>query len=457
MTEQAHRTWPAFGTRVLAALVILYACLLALAPPAAAHVRIETDPATGTRHAVGPSQIRVKLSEPVHSDQLHVTLRRYRGPEQALKVDRDGRTAKREYTAPISHKLKRSNYMIEVTVTADGHLMRYRTYFVVGPDPLIKQGVGGADTANRASETLNRTGSPLGLVALVGIGLLFTATLTGATRTMLALAARTARFCIWFGVTAVILQLAAVVMARDGQLEAVYGTQVGRLLLLQLATFGAVSWTAERLTVVPAMSHRRATLENTLAVTGLVLVLAYAGRSHAAGDEWSFMSLTVAMVHLSSVSLWISGLLALTTLTYRETLCDVPPVTLRRFGRLARSCSCLALLSGAFLAFRLTDGFDFTALRSAYGVALMGKGVMVCIFAFCAWRTHQAIDTASDAHTSSPPATPSIGSGADGVLTVPPGTHAPGSAQPLRKRVLTQSGSALAVLISANVLAVWAR
>lgn len=441
---------------VLAALAVLQMCLLALAPAASAHVRIETDPATGSHHKVGPSQIQVRMSQPVHPDLVEVTLRRADGVEQKLPLDTDDDNPSREYTAVIGHELSRASYMVEVSASADGHRMTYRAYFVVGPGPVVKQGVAGADTSNRTSDILNRTGSPLGLIALVGFGLLFTATLTGAPRPMLAVAARAARFCVSFGVTAVVLQLAGVVLAKDGQLAASYSTQVGRLLLLQLVTFAALVWAGRKLVAVPAMSQRRANRENALAVVGLLLTLTYAGRSHAAGDEWAFMSLMVAMVHLAAVSLWMSGLLAMATVASRDRLDSVPAVVLDRFSALAKWCATLAMASGFFLAFRLTDGFDAAALASTFGAALLGKTAMVAVLGFCAWRTHRALAATRQATAPAHPQHPAADVPGSVMTLAPPKAPSLTTNAQLTRRVLLEARIALVVLAAANVLAVWA-
>lgn len=456
--RSTRQTRIACAARFLAVLAVLQACLFTLAPPATSHVRVETDPVSGSRHEVGPRQIHLRFNKPVHPDQVTVSLRPAGGQARPLQLDQGGEGRRLDYTASLDRRLARASYTIEVSASADGHYMQYRSYFVVGPGPIVKQGPGAGDT-NQAAALLNRTGSPLGLIALVGIGMLFTATLIGAPRSTLAAAARAARYCVWFGLAAVALHLTAVILAKDGAFSAVYGTQVGRLLLLQLLMFGLVLWTADRLIAVPALSQRRGTWENVLAVVGMVLTLTYAARSHAAGDEWSFMSLMVAMVHLGAVSLWLSGLLALATVASRNMLEEVPAVMLTRFSRLVRWCAGLAIASGIFLAFRLSDGFDTAALASTFGAALIGKSAMVAVLAFCAWRTHQALAVAGESTvpaiaTRNPePATTT----STGTLVLSPARASTRiDDERLRRHVLTETRLALAVLIAANIMAVWA-
>ena len=119
----------------IAPLAVLVALLLAWAPSAAAHTRVDrTSPAAGDTARTPVREVRVRFSAPVAAGLTRLTL--VRGGETVAEGGAaDPESGRREYVLPLGAPLHAGDYTVRWrTVGADGHVLEGSFGFTVAPE-----------------------------------------------------------------------------------------------------------------------------------------------------------------------------------------------------------------------------------------------------------------------------------------------------------------------------------
>lgn len=450
-----------------ALLTGLFLAVLLIATPlnAHAHVGIESDPPSGSRLDAAPKNIDLSFSEPVDPSMVHIKL-----TDASNQSEVPTATSGQEGVPRDTLSIAPTEFMTEGSYTlsvralgSDGHVVRSDTSFVIGDGPLIKYSPDADSSSQGIRGAATRTGSILGITSLIGAALTFTCLIAGLrSHHLWRSVIRVAQVSVAVGVVgAVLTYLGYDPPTLDAKstlgdhLAATFATPFGKLLLLRIAALAALVITTARLLRIHPEDARRPTLENALTIIGFILAFSFAGSSHAAADDWSFTTLFVALIHLSAAVLWLSGLFGLAFLAYQERLAEIGPLMIRRFGQLAGWCAAAATVSGVLLAFRLTNGFDLSSLKTAYGAALGGKVAMVGLLFICALLTHRSAQSAellATPATSPSPATSPPGGDTGQTQLVSRTIAGPA----IRQRLLIETSAAAAVLALANIMSAWA-
>lgn len=445
--------------RALLAGLFLTVLLIATPLDAHAHVGIESDPPSGSRLDAAPKNIDLSFSEPLDPSMVHIKLTDA-SDQSEVPTATSGQEGVPRDTLSItpSESMPEGSYTLSVqALGSDGHVVRSDTSFVIGNGPLIKDSPDAGSSSQGIRGAATKAGSILGIASLIGAALTFTCLIVGLrSHHLWRSVVRVGQASVAVGVVgAALMYLGYEPPTLDAKftlgdhLVATFATPFGKLLLLRIAALVALVTTTARLLRIRPEEAGRPTLENTLAIIGFILAFSFAGSSHAAADDWSFTTLFVALIHVSAAALWLSGLFGLAFLAHQERLAEIGPLIIRRFGQLAGWCAAAATVSGVLLAFRLTNGFDLSSLKTVYGAALGGKVAMVGLLLLCALLTHRSAQSAELLATpaNSPPG------GDAGQTQLASRTIA---VPAIRQRLLVESSLAAAVLALANILAAWA-
>lgn len=383
--------------------VLLLGCALALLPvtPAQAHVEVELiSPAPDSQLPRSPSAFELHFSEPLRPQDVTGRIARTSGAGPSeLTPDAGSELVSRTITLPLTSELPRGSYTLTVTARGlDGHTVIDKFYFAIGDAPLQREGVetsaSSAPVHVKLIAKIADLTEDLGLVALAGTGplLVFFPAL---------MRSRRARRLILLGVaacaTGTVLSLVVYGPLAENQgltaawpesLTATVSTQTGRLQglrLIALACFAA-AFARRRRGPSPAA-------ENTLVLAALVVLLTFAGSTHAAGAKLAMAAMGVAMLHLAAASWWVATLLttliAARTPGYRHS--QEFDDGLESVGRTTPTVIATALLTGLGVTGFVTEGFDRDGLWSLYGVALAIKLTAVVIGLLLGRRVRSAI------------------------------------------------------------------
>lgn len=404
------------GTASLVAVAVLLAMAqLLLTPlPAQAHETVElSSPSAGARLESGPATVSVTLTGPLDPDapvSLSVADARGRAvPTGDPVLSGDLRTV----TVSVAGGTSEGAFLVEFAgVTADTHPVRAAFAFTVGDAVPISASGSATDAAGAHPVTaaLNDIATLLGYLGLALAGALVLLRLGGASpgrsasRTVLS-------GCLLMAASALAaLLLHGPLVAGAGPAAALQGDLLGatvasshgRLLLLRCAAalvLAAVALPMLRARSAPAPAPTR---ENVAMVTGLTVLVSFAGTGHPSTDDLSFLTLTAGMVHSGAMAAWLGGLLL--TAVRATAGAGHPPVTvqqLRVLAELATVAVVLVLSSGLYLAWR-TVGTPAAMLTTGYGAVLAVKLALVLGLLSVAARGRQALRD----HDAEPGASP---------------------------------------------------
>jgi len=353
--------------------------------PAQAHVEVEMiTPSENERLVRAPADVRLSFSGPVESDEVHVELVGVRTRTRAdLQVAGDGLTQNPEIDLPAS--LPDDSYRLEVRALAtDGHTVVRDFAFVVGDGPLVgASGAGtGLSSASPAVNALDYATTVLRLVGLVLVGAAVAGTAARAAfppwleRAWLAgppigLVAAASDFLLaWPRAGGTGLSEAF----SPAGMQSTLGSQIGSLTVVR-----ALALVALWVVVAQLVRRRRAEpysqplgWENALYALSVAVLLGVVGASHAASDEWAFVTLVVGMIHVGAVCLWLGavvdvGAFASRRLPWREAAAASRPV-----ATVAQAGVVVVVASGPVITWRVAGN-----LAGAYGVLLAVKLVLV--------------------------------------------------------------------------------
>lgn len=127
------------------------------------------------------------------------------------------------------------------------------------------------------------------------------------------------------------------------------GTLDSRFGQLMLARIGLLVVAGVAVRLLPA---RRSDERALLAILGLGLVLTYSLAEHSGQGNQVPLAATEDVIHLSSVAVWLGGLVLIFTALARQPAATVRGLNLPEWSRLASTAVVLIVLSGAYLTWR---------------------------------------------------------------------------------------------------------
>jgi copper transport protein len=146
------------------------------------------------------------------------------------------------------------------------------------------------------------------------------------------------------------------------------------------------------LLVLPALRdprRERANLVNAFdAVLAVAVLATFTFAEHARTGRYVLLGTVTDLVHLSTASLWLGGVVVLATLLLRRSVPHDAPEITARFSRIAAPAITIIAISGAVQAWRQTDGLD-SVFDTTYGRLLLTKvGLVVMIVAAASVSRH---------------------------------------------------------------------
>ena len=373
---------------LVALLVGLLLTGVGTAGPAAAHATlVSTDPGEGARLDSSPDEVTLEFSEGVSLGAGYARVVTAGGD----RVDTgtaavDGNLV----TIPLRGDLPDDGYLVTYrVVSADSHPISGAFSFVIGDGELVSAGAAAGDAsvddAIAALLPSSRWIGFGGMALVIGIPVLaLVCWPAGWASTRL-------RRLVGVGAAAVVVSSVGALL-----LQGPYAAGSGLSTVLDPSLLGATlssttGWSAiARLVLAvglwlalrPAWQRGEAPGRGGLVVAGVLalgLVGATAATGHPVAGPWPALALLVAMVHVAAMSVWLGGLVGLTSGLLRA---DTPPdqlaTGLARFSRLAFAAVVALVVSGILQTVR--EVASPTALTStAYGRILMVKIAFVLV------------------------------------------------------------------------------
>ena len=400
---------------LLATLVAAIGIVLAVAAPASAHATLEsTTPAENSVVATAPSQVTLTFDESVgiSSDSIRVF------DPGGARVD-DGHTTPTSNPDTIAIGLRSG--LGKGTYTVAWHVISADSHPVEGAYVFS---IGAAGSTKVDESTINvKSSTAVGVFygALRWLGYLGYALLFGGFAFLVlcwptGASDRRAFRLLAIGWTASLAAAIGVLVVQGAYagelplgsaldtsvLSGTLGTRFGqavvaRLLLLALAA-PLLAATLRRL---PDATKRGRTY--FLATTGLLGVLGaatWAAGDHASTGEQVPIAVVSDLVHLTSMGLWLGGLLMLAFVVTRPVspriAVDGPEVTaVRRFSRLAMGCVGALVVSGVYQAWRNVG--SWAALSGTpYGRLVVLKIGGLCVLIGLGWMARDWIRRATE-------------------------------------------------------------
>lgn len=420
----------------IAPLAALVALLLAWAPGASAHTRVErTSPAAGDTARTPVREVRVRFSAPVEPGLTRLTL--VRGGEALAEGGAaDPESGRREYVLPLGAPLHAGDYTVRWrTVGADGHVLEGSFGFTVAaeaspgvapptPDP-VEAAQAATAAAHGAEEgdagtIRSRAASPLAvavrwawfasLLGMIGVAAFRFGVLSRVDREPeFAAVARRAEYAAWYvalGAAALSavsllarlwLQASALGLTRDGWNEA----GVDRLIT---GTGWGLAWTLQAIATVAfaiglavaRAPHGRGAGWMGAAAGAVLLAAVPALSGHAAGVEGpTWLAILSDTLHVLGAGVWLGTLAVLMAVGVPAALSDRPragaavAAMVRWFSPIALAGAGVAGATGIVSAlFHLTAVPDLW--ETGYGRALVLKLVLLgatAALGFYHWRT----------------------------------------------------------------------
>lgn len=415
----ATRGVPARGRRALRLLVVLAALLVGAALPASAHSTLErSDPPDGGMVAVGRTHLTLWFGEPVDESSSSFSVRGSSGlsspPVPTTTTSDDTRTVIRLETTP----LVRGTYTITWAVLAqDGHPVRGTVTFGAGIRPTSVQASdsGRADPRAVGLRVVDLGGTLLALGSLSMIGGVLTALGStgaslrrrvlglGAVGSAAALAASAATPLLTAGTRLGPVDASGTELGSAAR-DVLFNSTWGVLWLLRLAALALATtalWSARRRTSrgisSEEMPREKARACRSMLLAGGALIVsagldAWAGHASTL-PAGSAVAAVAATLHMLAAAVWAGGLLVLVFSVVPLMRLDaatrrgVTPAAWRAFGPMAAGSALVLVATGIYGSGRHVESIS-TASRSAYGLALIGKILLVAIaLAIAAFNT----------------------------------------------------------------------
>lgn len=375
-----------------------------LAAPASAHATLqESVPTDGAVLPDSPAQVVLRFDESVEVALGGITVLAADGREVAIGKVHHVAGAGSQVAIDLRPDLPDGSYLVNWRVqSADSHPMESALTFSVGAPGAL------ATAASRPDQStvvellaLARLSGYVGIMLALGsFAFLFLCWPTGwtdpATRTLLwsglgATVVATVTGLLLQGTYATGAGLAGVL--HMGVLADTADTRFGHAYLLRLVLLVTVATTLRLSLAGPRPSPGRRTQIGV--AVGLVMVLAtfaLAGHAGSSSRVWLYLPLDVA--HLSAVSVWLGGLVALfvglVSRRTRNAHDDGLSAALVRFSRVALVCVAVLVASGAIVGWR-EIGSAGALVGTSYGRLLIGKVAVLGLILGCAAASRSAV------------------------------------------------------------------
>jgi copper transport protein len=360
-------------TRLLAAIVLLWACCLASEVSAHATL-VSAEPRDGSVLVSPPKRVELRFSESVVAGA--VTLIDAGGQlRNDATVDASGELIAVTVPAGLPHGTAIVSYRV---ISQDGHPVAGSVTFSIGEPSATKPPIA-THFAVDSMIWLARIGLYLGLFAGIG-GALFVSWIAQRRVAMwaisffLALGIVSAAGSLGFqGLDALGLPLSGLVSPAPWKIA--LGTSLGPSLLIAIAAMAAAwfSLHGDRAAISRALS--------ALAFVGIGMALATSG--HAATASPRILTRPVMFLHALGVAFWLGALLPLSVIVWREGRAALPVV--ERFSRLAIAVVALLALTGVALAAVQLESVH-ALFDTRYGFILLTKLGLVAVMLSLAVR-----------------------------------------------------------------------
>lgn len=143
-----------------------------------------------------------------------------------------------------------------------------------------------------------------------------------------------------------------------------------RLMLLAAVAIGAAWW--------PRGPGNPVLRGGVVLATGGALALTWGLATHSAAGEYVVLALVADTLHLTAMSVWIGGLVALAVVLLRTDDVAGMSVAVPRFSRIAAVCVAVLVVTGIFQAWRQI-GTPASLFGTTYGTILIVKLALVAV------------------------------------------------------------------------------
>jgi len=376
-----------------ATATVLALLMLVLFPgTASAHaVLLDTTPGNWQVVDASPHQVSLRFNEPVDVGLAEIKLLGPRGD------------AVEGLPRPVHPDERREVIAVTVpaTLATGTHTVTYR---VVSADSHPVQGafsfsVGQPTSTADATTSLASSGEGDGLTATAygvvrwlgygGLAVLLGAAFLAALRRPGGEPRTGDRRLLWIGwtalVSATVLGLAAYgpyaagrplsAVADFALLGSTLGSRMGVVLAVRLVLLAAVAVWLVKGPRVPRDPRWHGAMVLT---AGIALASTWSLANHSAAGEHVGFALAADTVHLTAMSVWIGGLVALLVLLRRTGDVAGPQEAVPRFSRVAAVCVVVLVVTGTFEAWRQV-GTPSALIGTTYGTILVGKLALVAV------------------------------------------------------------------------------
>jgi copper transport protein len=388
---------------LLSTLLLFLALPVLTAGPASAHATLqESVPNDGAIVSTQPTQVLLKYDESVEAALGGITVLAADGSSVTVGKVHHVAGAGSQVAIGLRASLPDGSYLVNWRVqSADSHVIEGALTFSVG-EPGALATAATPDTAGVVQLlALARFAGYVGIMLALGsFAFLALCWPTGWTDP-------TTRILMWAGlgtsitttVLALLLQGAYATgtglsgVLRAGLLTDTADTRFGHTDLVRLVLLLTIAATLRLSLPTRSSSLGRRTQIGVAA--GLVMVIAtFALAGHAGGGSRVWLYLPLDVVHLSAISVWMGGLLALfLALVRRRTRNshdDGLSAALARFSRLALLCVAVLVVSGSIEGWREV-GTIGALFHTSYGLLLVAKVAGLGLILGCAAASRAAV------------------------------------------------------------------
>ncbi|MEU0530632.1 copper resistance CopC/CopD family protein [Amycolatopsis tolypomycina] len=382
--------------RRLAAAVtapVLALLLLVLVPgTASAHaILLDTTPGNWAVVDASPHEISLRFNEPVDAGLAEIRLLGPRG--DAVKglprpVHPDGRRDAVAVTVPSALATGTHTVTYRV-VSADSHPVQGAFSFSVGrPTPISDAAAAPASAEGGGGLTATVYGV-LRWTGYAGLAILLGAAFSAVLRGPGGVSGTGDRRLLWLGWTVLVSATALGFLAYGpyaagrplsavgdfALLGSTLGSRMGLVLAVRLALLAVVAGWLGWWPRVPRNPwwHGGAVL-----TAGVALALTWSLANHSAAGAHVGFALAADTVHLTAMSVWIGGLVALLVLLRRPDDVDRLRQVIPRFSRVAAVCVAVLVVTGTFEAWRQV-GTPSALAGTTYGTILLAKLALVAV------------------------------------------------------------------------------
>jgi copper transport protein len=341
---------------------------------------LSSDPAPGAVLEVSPTRVALTFNEPVEMSLGAIRLFDGTGASIDIGAARhpEGRGEAVEVDVP---KLANGSYVVDWrVVSSDSHPVHAAYTFQVGPDSnlasgLLDQIISSSHTGNTASTGLAVSRSLVtAAIAIVFGGLLVCGLgivpFGRRQRTVIGVAAAVGAVA---GLLAMPLEVGytagrSLGVITDGSAwRAVFDTTIGVAWVVR-----ALGIALTAVILLATHSRSRATWWQLVLIVGLVAVgIASAYGGHGATGRWHYLGVFLTMLHVSSMAVWIGGLVMLLI-----SFADAQREGVERFSSLAFLAVIVVVVSGTIQGFRQVGSLD-ALTGTSYGKLLIWKLIAV--------------------------------------------------------------------------------